>query len=181
MNYIWKEADKLGEGGFGQVFRGVEKESGVVVAIKKFKDACKFSNNQFGILSKIDHKNIVKMLAYEPELKNGTPVGIPVLIMELCNGENVEKMLLDPELCFGFHDDEYLLLLEGLSSAYEHLRQKNIVHRDTKPGNILCHKGEDGDTIYKLADFDAARELADGDTFESLGGTPQYALSKLSC
>jgi len=173
-NYIWKEEEKLGEGSFGQVFRGVDKRTGVYVAIKKFKDASKFSNNEFEILSKIDHKNIVKLVAYESELRDGQPVGIPVVIMELCKGGSLEKMLLDPENCFGLEDDEYLLLLEGLTSAYEYLRKNNILHRDTKPGNILRHKGDDGDSIYKLADFDAARELADGETFESLRGTAEY-------
>ena len=59
----------------------------------------------------------------------------------------------------------------------KHLQDKEIVHRDLKPGNIMCCHGPDGRSVYKLADFGAARELAEGENFVSLYGTEEYLVS----
>ncbi|XP_069489279.1 inhibitor of nuclear factor kappa-B kinase subunit epsilon isoform X2 [Ambystoma mexicanum] len=55
-----------------------------------------------------------------------------------------------------------------------HLRENGIVHRDIKPGNIMRLVGEDGQSIYKLTDFGAARELGDEEKFVSIYGTEEY-------
>ncbi|XP_032144912.1 inhibitor of nuclear factor kappa-B kinase subunit epsilon isoform X3 [Sapajus apella] len=55
-----------------------------------------------------------------------------------------------------------------------HLRENGIVHRDIKPGNIMRLMGEEGQSIYKLTDFGAARELDDDEKFVSVYGTEEY-------
>lgn len=55
-----------------------------------------------------------------------------------------------------------------------HLRENGIIHRDIKPGNIMRVIGEDGQSVYKLTDFGAARELEDDEQFVSLYGTEEY-------
>lgn len=58
-----------------------------------------------------------------------------------------------------------------------HLRENGIVHRDIKPGNIMRLMGEDGQSVYKLTDFGAARELDDDEKFVSVYGTEEYLVS----
>ena len=60
-----------------------------------------------------------------------------------------------------------------------HLRENGIVHRDIKPGNIMRLMGEEGQSIYKLTDFGAARELDDDEKFVSVYGTEEYLVSGL--
>ena len=53
----------------------------------------------------------------------------------------------------------------------------NIIHifcRDLKPGNIMRSISEDGQSVFKLTDFGAARELSDNEQFVSLYGTEEY-------
>lgn len=59
-------------------------------------------------------------------------------------------------------------------------REDGPVHRDIKPGNIMRVIGEDGQSVYKLTDFGAARELEDDEQFVSLYGTEEYLVSHLS-
>ncbi|XP_069897744.1 inhibitor of nuclear factor kappa-B kinase subunit epsilon isoform X2 [Dipodomys merriami] len=55
-----------------------------------------------------------------------------------------------------------------------HLRENGVVHRDIKPGNIMRLVGDAGQSIYKLTDFGAARELDDDEKFVSVYGTEEY-------
>ncbi|XP_071673855.1 inhibitor of nuclear factor kappa-B kinase subunit epsilon isoform X4 [Patagioenas fasciata] len=59
-------------------------------------------------------------------------------------------------------------------AGMNHLRENGVVHRDIKPGNIMRLMGEDGQSIYKLTDFGAARELDDDEKFVSVYGTEEY-------
>jgi len=62
-------------------------------------------------------------------------------------------------------------------AGMNHLRENGVVHRDIKPGNIMRLMGEDGQSVYKLTDFGAARELDDDEKFVSLYGTEEYLVS----
>lgn len=94
--------------------------------------------------------------------------------MELCTGGSLFNILDDPENTYGLPEHEFCLVLEHLSEGMKHLRDNNIVHRDLKPGNIMKFISEEGNTIYKLTDFGAARELDDNQAFMSLYGTEEY-------
>lgn len=71
------------------------------------------------------------------------------------------------------------LAAPALSAAagMNHLRKNSVVHRDIKPGNIMRLVGEEGQSIYKLTDFGAARELDDDEKFISVYGTEEYLVS----
>lgn len=63
------------------------------------------------------------------------------------------------------------------AAGMNHLRENGIVHRDIKPGNIMRLVGGEGQSIYKLTDFGAARELDDDEQFVSVYGTEEYLVS----
>lgn len=125
---------------------------------------------EFEVLRKVKHDNIVKLLAIEDDQEGRGKV----IVMELCTGGSLFNILDDPENSNGLAPHEFLLVLEHLTAGMKHLRDNNLVHRDLKPGNIMKYLTEEGQTIYKLTDFGAARELEDNQQFVSLYGTEEY-------
>lgn len=157
------------------VIQGVNKHNGEPVAVKTFNQMSHMrpvdvQMREFEVLQKVNHENIVKLLAIEDDQEGRGKV----IVMELCTGGSLFNILDDPENTYGLPAREFRLVLEHLSAGMKHLRDNNLVHRDLKPGNIMKFISEDGQTIYKLTDFGAARELEDNQPFVSLYGTEEY-------
>uniref|UniRef100_W8BFK6 Serine/threonine-protein kinase TBK1 n=1 Tax=Ceratitis capitata TaxID=7213 RepID=W8BFK6_CERCA len=175
LNYVWCTTSVLGKGATGSVFQGVNKNTGESVAVKTFNPYSHLrpqdvQMREFEALKKLHHENIVKLLAIEEDQEGRGKV----IVMELCTGGSLFNILDDPENSYGLPENEFLLVLEHLCAGMKHLRDNNLVHRDLKPGNIMKFISEDGQTIYKLTDFGAARELDDNQAFVSLYGTEEY-------
>ncbi|XP_053674907.1 inhibitor of nuclear factor kappa-B kinase subunit epsilon [Anopheles nili] len=175
MNYVWCTTSVLGKGSTGAVFQGVNKHNGEPVAVKTFNQLSHMrpqdvQMREFEVLRKVNHNNIVKLLDIEDDQEGRGKV----IVMELCTGGSLFNILDDPENTYGLPQKEFLLVLEHLSAGMKHLRDNNLVHRDLKPGNIMKYISEDGQTIYKLTDFGAARELGENQQFASLYGTEEY-------
>lgn len=129
--------DKIGEGGFGEVFT-VEKD-GDTFALKicsstDDEDLRRF-NREIRLLESVNHENVIDIL--DSDFKHIPPF----FVMPLCQGalskkdynKNVETLI-----------DDLLQICDGLES----LHSNGIIHRDIKPNNILI----DGDTL-KLSDL----------------------------
>ncbi|SPP79626.1 serine/threonine-protein kinase TBK1 isoform X1 [Drosophila guanche] len=175
VSYVWCTTSVLGKGATGSVFQGVNKITGESVAVKTFNPyshmrPADVQMREFEALKKVNHENIVKLLAIEEDQEGRGKV----IVMELCTGGSLFNILDDPENCYGLPEHEFLLVLEHLCAGMKHLRDNKLVHRDLKPGNIMKFISEDGQTIYKLTDFGAARELEDNQPFASLYGTEEY-------
>lgn len=74
----------------------------------------------------------------------------------------------------GLSSSEFFRVCGDLVSAMEYLHKMKLVHRDIKPGNIVISKCCDGKSIYKVADFGAARTLRPNQHYSSLYGTYEY-------
>jgi TANK-binding kinase 1 len=175
QNYIWNTSAVLGKGATGAVYAGLHKSTGESVAVKSFNHLShmrpyEVQRREFEVLKKVNHENIVRLLAIEEEVESQHKV----LVMELCTGGSLFNILDDPVNCYGLEETEFLLVMKHLAAGMKHLRDNNIMHRDLKPGNIMKFIGEDGFSIYKLTDFGAARELEDDQQFQSLYGTEEY-------
>ncbi|NXM17218.1 IKKE kinase, partial [Ploceus nigricollis] len=186
-NYLWSTEDLLGQGATASVYKARNKKSGELVAVKVFNSASylrpqEVQMREFEMLRKLNHKNIVKLFAVEETGSSKQKV----LVMEYCSSGSLLNVLEDPANAFGLAESEFLIVLQCVaphSSAasprvgedgMNHLRENGVVHRDIKPGNIMRLVGEDGQSIYKLTDFGAARELEDDEKFVSVYGTEEY-------
>ncbi|XP_063096029.1 inhibitor of nuclear factor kappa-B kinase subunit epsilon isoform X3 [Cavia porcellus] len=174
-NYLWYTDDLLGQGATASVYKARNKKSGELVAVKVFNTVSylrprEVQVREFEVLRKLNHQNIVKLFAVE-ETGAGRQ---KVLVMEYCSSGSLLSVLESPENAFGLPEEEFLVVLRCVVSGMNHLRENGIVHRDIKPGNIMRLVGEEGQSIYKLTDFGAARELDDEEKFISVYGTEEY-------
>lgn len=121
-------------------------------------------------MRKCNHKNVVKFLGLE--WVEGLLIDRQVLAMELCSEGNLQQMIdSNPN---GLPSSEFFSVCENLVSAIEHLHVMKLVHRDIKPTNIVISKCSNGKSIYKVADFGAARTLMPNQCYGSLYGTYEY-------
>ncbi|KAI4978766.1 hypothetical protein ZWY2020_015519 [Hordeum vulgare] len=147
---------ELGRGGHGTVYKGILKD-GRVVAIKRSKFMNIYQKDEFAqemvILSKINHRNVVKLLGC-------------CLEVELMHGKNRRLSIsLDTRLRIAQESAEALAYLHSSASP-------PIVHGDVKSPNILL---SDNYTA-KVTDFGASRMLpTDEIQFMTMGqGTIGY-------
>ena len=142
---------KLGQGGMGAVYEGVDVETGDAAAIKVLSprlavDDCfrvRFEA-EIDSLKKLRHPNIVRLFGY------GEQGGTLFYAMELVPGTSLED-----ELRAGrrFEWREVTQLAIKLCRALKHAHDHGVIHRDLKPANLLMTP--DGD--IKLSDFGIAR------------------------
>lgn len=143
--------DKLGEGGMGVVYKGVDPGIGRPVAIKMMTggfaenpDLLKRFQREAQSAGTLQHPNIV--IIYEL----GTHDGNPYMAMEFISGESLESIVsAHKRMSLVDKIDIMIQMLNGLQYAHEH----GIVHRDIKPGNIMVLK----DGTVKIVDFGIAR------------------------
>ena len=169
-DFIIKE--KLGEGAFGSVRLGINKQTGEKVAIKILEKS-KLNRNidkirlqrEMEILKKLRHPNIVQLYSViETERQI-------FLIMEYIKGQELfqyillKKKLPEDEACFYF---------QQIISGIEYLQKLKISHRDIKSENILI---EQNSKVIKIIDFGLSNIYGDKDNeiLTSACGSPFYA------
>ena len=103
-----------------------------------------------------------------------TATGLPFLVMDLLEGEDLGELLarrgrLDPA--------EVVELLGQAAHALDRTHAAGIVHRDLKPGNVFVSRRDDGSPWVKLLDFGIAKIAMAGEegaNNTSALGTPLY-------
>lgn len=173
--FCWNEGDVLGKGATAVVYKARRKPNGCVCAVKYFHERvsqhfASVAIREIELLKKLEHRNVIAIYAVERD----SPSGNFVMGMELCEGGSLYSMLDQPKFSYGLPEDEFLVVLFDIASGMQYLRQMGIIHRDLKPGNIMRFIDDTGQSIYKLTDFGAARQLDDEENFTSIYGTEEY-------
>ncbi|KAL5719775.1 hypothetical protein ACHQM5_012515 [Ranunculus cassubicifolius] len=157
----FSEENKLGEGGFGPVYKGNLR--GQEIAVKRLaKDSIqgvKEFRSEVILISKLQHKNLVKLLGccIKGEEK--------MLVYEYMQNQSLDISIFDTTksrlLDWAKRFDIILGIARGLLYLHHDSRLK-IIHRDLKASNVLL----DGEMIPKIADFGLAR-IFQGDQIDA--------------
>ncbi|CAL5081004.1 unnamed protein product [Urochloa decumbens] len=167
----FSEEEKLGEGGFGAVYRGFLKELDLHVAIKRVSRGSEQGRKEYTsevkIISRLRHRNLVQLIGWCHEGRE------LLLVYELMPNGSLNTHLYNPTILLTW-PVRYKIVL-GLGSALLYLHQEweqCVVHRDVKPSNIML----DASFGAKLGDFGLARlvDHGHGSHTTNLAGTMGY-------
>ncbi|KAI8557696.1 hypothetical protein RHMOL_Rhmol04G0029800 [Rhododendron molle] len=178
----FSDANKLGDGGFGPVYKG-RLQKGYMVAVKRLSrksgQALEEFQNEAMLIAKLQHKNLVRLLGccIDGDKK--------ILIYEYMPNKSLDFFLFDPMKHGILNWELRLKIIEGIAQGLLYLHEYSrlrIIHRDLKASNILLDK----DMNPKISDFGMARIFAGNGSQETkrIVGTygymsPEYALKGL--
>lgn len=147
---------KLGQGGFGAVYRAVDKRMNREVAIKRIsmsdedgmlEEASRQLSKEAGALASLQHPNIITV--YDV----GADEDGPYVVMELLSGSPLDDLVENAPLTWEDFRELALQSQEALIGAQE----LDLVHRDIKPANVMLSWLPSGKFQVKLLDFGLAK------------------------
>ena len=172
----YKLGNLIGQGSYGKVYEALDEDKGQLIAVKiidkkrlnslnnNSQSSISKVENEIEILSKLNHKNIVK---YYGSNQSNNHLKI---FFEYCEGGSIAKMLINYK---SFSEDIIRKYTKEMLKGLEYLHAHNIIHRDIKGANILI----DRYGTCKLSDFGGAkiiREEMELSKNYSMKGTPNW-------
>ncbi|XP_041023460.1 cysteine-rich receptor-like protein kinase 10 [Juglans microcarpa x Juglans regia] len=180
----FSDSNKLGEGGFGPVYKGLLSD-GKEVAVKRLSFGSEQGSEEFTnevlLIMKLQHKNLVKLLGFCVEGEER------LLVYEFMPNSSLDVFLFDRSRCAQLSWSRRLNIIDGIARGILYLHQDSrlrIIHRDIKPSNVLL----DNDMNPKISDFGMARIFAgsegEANNTAKIAGTygymaPEYAMDGL--
>ncbi|MGD1047254.1 MAG: protein kinase [Candidatus Krumholzibacteriaceae bacterium] len=162
----YKIERKLGEGGFGEVYKAYDSHLKQTLAIKILPDTATSTQEtltrEFKTLSQLQHPNLVRVFDY-----GILPPHVPYFTMELVEGRNLREFFTNKASI-------HLVpaVIKQILKALTYLNRNRILHGDIKPENIVITEGEDRSINTKLLDFGLTMGL--GDERKLMSGTLRY-------
>jgi serine/threonine protein kinase len=169
---------KIGEGGFGEVWMAEQTEPvRRRVAIKIIKPGMDSAQ----VIARFDAERQALALMEHPNIARiydggQTEDGRPYFVMELVKGLPITEYCARNKLDL----DARVALMRQVCSGVQHAHQKGVIHRDIKPNNVLVGL-LDGKPVPKVIDFGIAKALERPLTdktlfteFRQFIGTPEY-------
>ncbi|XP_053920170.1 interferon-induced, double-stranded RNA-activated protein kinase isoform X6 [Cuculus canorus] len=173
----FRNIEPIGEGAFGNVFKGIAKNADRTYAVKRVCFTKKV-NREVKELARLDHENIVRYyfswegddyVTYpDSRKKSEKKLHCLFITMEFCEQGTLENWIEKKRQTRKYHEmaqNKFLQVLKGV----EYIHSKDLIHRDLKPQNIfISHEDK-----IKIGDFGLVTSLAYG-TLSKNRGTESY-------
>ncbi|KAJ6848822.1 putative receptor-like protein kinase [Iris pallida] len=156
----FSDSNKLGEGGFGAVYKGTLPD-GQEIAVKRLSASSNQGigelKNELLLVAKLQHKNLVRLrgVCLEQEEK--------LLVYEYVPNRSLDTFLFDPIKSVQLGWERRFNIIGGIARGLRYLHEEShlkVIHRDLKASNVLL----DSDMNAKIADFGLARLFAVDET-----------------
>ncbi|MCK6510423.1 serine/threonine protein kinase [Myxococcota bacterium] len=166
---------KIGQGGFGAVYRAVHLDTQHSLAVKVMnlnlqghEEAVERFRREARAMGQLNHPNVVRV----QEFGFLEGYNFYYLVMEYLEGRTLQRVIKKHEPITG---EWVMSAMYQLCSSLDYIHSKGIIHRDLKPGNVFLMPGPQGD-IVKLLDFGIAAMAEDGSLTQSGAcmGSPTY-------
>jgi serine/threonine protein kinase len=164
----YKIVSRLGEGGMGVVWRGVQRSTNREVALKVMS-AGRFGSDrarqrferEIELAARLEHPHIARV--YD----SGSSGGLWYYAMELVEGQHLDQYVSSNQLDV----QQVLALMRDVCQAVHYAHQRGVIHRDIKPSNILVT----ADGHASVVDFGLAKALEESPHDPTITQEGQYA------
>ena len=171
--------EKIGEGGMGAVYRGIQTSLHRPVAIKllpeslaKDQSFVERFHSEARAAAALNHPNIIQV--YDA----GEQDGIHYFAMELVDGETLSNKV---ERDGPMHEPEAIAVAMCVAAALHHAWTKaKLIHRDIKPDNLIVTS----DGMVKVCDLGLAKSVGQDSNLTVSGtlmGTPHFIAPEQAC
>src|SRR5690349_12027079 len=154
LNGRYRLDKQIGEGGFARVYLATDLQLGRQVAVKVLSSNMAENEEFLGrfkqearSIAGFEHPNILSVYDY------GEFEGSPYLVMPYIDGGTLHDRLKRGPVSI----EEAGKMIEQMAAALDYAHERNTVHRDVKPQNMLMRS----DGRLMLTDFGIAKLLTD--------------------
>ncbi|KAF7280692.1 cyclin-dependent kinase-like 4 [Rhynchophorus ferrugineus] len=168
----YEKISKIGEGSYGVVYKCKNRDTGEIVAIKKFTESeedpviRKIALREIRLLKNLKHTNLVNLLEVFRRKRRLH------LVLEFCEKTVLNELEKYPR---GIPDQMVKQIIWQTIQGVSYCHQHGCIHRDIKPENILLT----ATGIVKLCDFGFARMLNPGENYTDYVATRWYRAPEL--
>lgn len=165
--------EEIGTGAFGVVHRCRERATGNIFAAKFIPVSHvmekELIRKEIDIMNQLHHPKLINLHdAFEDDDEM-------VLIFEfLSGGELFERITAEG---YSMSESEVINYMRQICEAIKHMHEKNIIHLDIKPENIMCQTRNS--TNVKLIDFGLATKLDPNEVVKISTGTAEFAAPEI--